>query len=372
MLRFCCISALVLWMSLLMSPGVGHAQAKKLQFLRYLPEGTTVVVVLNVDNLFKFEKNRAAITQASRQWYADVFVPGVKAIPKELGIARVDRIVIGLPAIGDPQGCLILRGKVNRALFNKQVAMSPGIRAVQKSKALTVFEMDAKKFPKRKRPKFELPGGLEERFLVKPILDKLWFAAIDDSTVFVSLQSKQEVQAIAKLHADKKVGLNPKMKRLLSLVDTDSGGLFLTTLGEAAVPDKFQKQTLGDIFRQLSRFSIRLENTKTKSVLKITAHTKDPEFAKVMHKELTGGLGQLRGGLLQKARQGLTVYKLVRSFNPKKANPALDVLLTVADPLLAFAAAMQPGVDGKVVSVTSEVPRSQFSTLVKTLLPPTE
>ncbi|MGF1577971.1 MAG: hypothetical protein ACFCD0_01265 [Gemmataceae bacterium] len=371
MSRWLRLMPLFLW--LFVAPDHSLAQNNEMSFLRYLPENTKVVGVVNVGELFQFEmENQPGIHRASRKWYADVFVPGVKELPKQLGITRVNRVIIGLPVIGDPQGCLVVRGEIDRKVFNKQVVLSPGIRPIHKSKNLTVFEMDAQKFPKSKRPNFGLLGSLEKQFLVRPIKDKLWFAAVDGSTIFMSFRSHKDVLTIAKQQREQKVALNTKMRRLLSTADSSRGGIVLLTLGEESVPGRFQREIMGDIFRQLDHFSIRLENTQDKSTLKIVAHTKNRMFAKAVHQELSNGLKRLQGGMLRQARQGLLAYKLLRTFNPKKANAAWDVLLLVADPLLAFAESMTPELDDKVVQITSEVPRSRFSSLVKALLPPTK
>lgn len=162
--------------------------------LRFLPSDTRVVLTINSSALAEADRtNGEALV---RRAYHQRLVPELKRVDR-LPITDVTRLVYALPHAGTLNGLIVLRGKVDRELFDQQMR-----QAMKGSKALTVEPLGKPAVPVFRRaldekmwldlapPLAKVPQAF--RKLVAPT--HAYLAAVDDETILVSLAGKAPVE----------------------------------------------------------------------------------------------------------------------------------------------------------------------------------
>jgi len=162
--------------------------------LRFLPADTRVVLTVHASALGDGDrKDGEALV---RRVYHERLVPELAKVER-LPIRDVTRLVCAAPYAGTLNGVLVLRGKVDRKLFEEQLR-----QAMKTSKALSVEtlgkpgvavfrrKLDEKTWTDLAPPLAKVPAAL--RKLVAPTA--AYLAALDDETILVSLAGKAPVE----------------------------------------------------------------------------------------------------------------------------------------------------------------------------------
>src|SRR5687768_11705473 len=115
-------------LALLLAPSAARAADEG--HLRFLPSDTRVVLTVHVSALRDGDRrNGEALV---RRIYHERLVPELAKVER-LPISDVSRVVCALPYAGTVNGVIMLRGKVDRKLFDAQMR-----QAMKSSKSLSV------------------------------------------------------------------------------------------------------------------------------------------------------------------------------------------------------------------------------------------
>src|SRR5262245_41942224 len=163
-------------------------------YLRYVPSDTRAVYVVNVSSLGDLEQKLSE--EIVRQLYLTQLVPELKSLNK-VPITDLKQMIATQSHAGEAKGIVLLRGKVDAALFEKQMR-----EAVKQSKGA----MKVESVGKPAAPVFSRKVDQKALEGIFPALDRLpgWFrklllprmvhaAALDDETLIVSLAGRDPI-----------------------------------------------------------------------------------------------------------------------------------------------------------------------------------
>jgi hypothetical protein len=266
--------------------------------LRYLPSDTKLVLTIHADVLGQQEKTNG--DEPIRRLYFGKLAPELDRSAK-LPITEVHRAVLASPYAGTLSGVTVLRGKIDRKLFEKQLRA-----AAKRSKALTVEEMGKPAVPVFRRKLEEslwtdlfpqlaaVPSQL--RKLVAPT--EVYVAAVDDETLFVSLAGKaQMVRALRARPAGTAPRIADELTRLLRKQDPKDVAAF-AMLDDSLNPavQLVVQEKVKETFEQFEHITARVRRGKdVEIVIEVKGKSSDVtgELATKSHEALK----QLRGNL---------------------------------------------------------------------------
>jgi hypothetical protein len=160
-------------------------------FLRFLPSDSKAVAVVNVAALAEEEKK--TVLALVRQLYAGQMVPELKKLDR-LPISDLEQIVFAQPHLGGFTGVVMLRGKVDAKLLDRQMKEAGRAIAVEKmgDPQATVYQrsLDEKMFLAL-APELENVPAFVRRALVP---GQAHLTALDERTLFVSLGGRAAVE----------------------------------------------------------------------------------------------------------------------------------------------------------------------------------
>jgi hypothetical protein len=207
------LGAGLLGLASLLAPAAGAAS-----YPPYIPRDSKLVVTLNVPALAADKKAQKGWRAAGRHLYTQQLFPEL-AKPDAFAVTDVKRVILAFRFLGSTEALLILDGKVDAkklaehanacAKLDKDLIIhKPGDK-----QPATIYERRLS----GKRLLEMLPPGAEKK--VPPLLLKLlipnsaYFAAIDDSTLVVSLRGKIPV---VRAQEAVKAKVKPKLPEVLS------------------------------------------------------------------------------------------------------------------------------------------------------------
>jgi hypothetical protein len=267
--------------------------------LRYLPSDTRVVLTINASALAEADrKNGEALV---RRVYQDRLVPELKQVER-LPITDVTRLVYALPYAGTLNGLIVVRGKVDRKLFEQQMrqAMKASKRALTVESvgkpAVAVFRraMDEKLWLDLAPPLAKVPATF--RRLVAP--DYAYLAAVDDQTILVSLAGKAPVErALRARPATTRPRTTEALTELLrqqSAKDVASVAILDDALHPALalVADAATRDT----FKEWEHLTVRVKGGKGVEVV-VAAQARSADSAAELEKKAAEVVKIVRGGL---------------------------------------------------------------------------
>jgi hypothetical protein len=240
-------------------------------YLRYVPSDTRAVFVVNVGNLGGPEKKLSE--EFVRKLYTGQFVPELPKLDK-IPISDLKQIVVAQRYAGELSGIVLLRGKVDRALMEKQMR-----EAAKKSKGAMVVASLGKPaapvFSRKVNQKqlVELFPALEQvppvvRGFVLPAATHA--AALDDETVIVSLGGRLEVERALRARPAKSAPrVSDELKKLIEGLDEkDAGGVIFM---EGALSDQMKLVAPEEVVEWFSRFDSAVASVKGGKTIKMTA-----------------------------------------------------------------------------------------------------
>lgn len=266
--------------------------------LRFLPSDTRVVLTIHSSVLADADrKNGEALV---RRVYHQRLVPELKQL-NSLPVTDVTRLVYALPYAGTLNGLVIIRGKVDRPLFERQLR-----QAMKTSKALTVEALGKPAVPVFRRaldekmwlelapPLAKVPATF--RKLVAPT--HAYLAAIDDETILVSLAGKAAIErALRARPAATKPRTTEALTELLRKQDArDIAAVAL--LDDALHPALALAATeeARETFKEWEHLTVRVTGDKGVEVL-VRAQGKSAEAGAALEKKAGEVVKAVRAGL---------------------------------------------------------------------------
>jgi hypothetical protein len=209
----------LLWLGVLLLGGGARAGEGG---LRFLPSDTKMVLTVHTAGLADREKKEGQ--ELIRRLYFGRFAPEL-GNEEKLPLSDVRRVVIGWPHAGTLRSVIVVRGKIDRKLLQKQL-----LAAAKANKNLTVEEMGkpAVKVYRRRLEDglwtelFPQLGSVPQalRRLVAP--PETWLAALDDETLFVSLAGRtQMARAVRARPAETRPRTSDELTKLLRKQDEE-------------------------------------------------------------------------------------------------------------------------------------------------------
>jgi len=192
--------------------------------LEFVPEDSGCLVVLNVDNLLASRRfNLEALRILGAYWFRNNFldaVPDVKSWP----ITEVSQVLVAMPGPGALQGFVVIRGKVNAKMLAELMGRQNASTPVEVREGLVeVFRRASGAGKISALDLFQLDLAMD-----------LWFAALDDQTLVISLRNKGDVIRAARIREGKvKPSLNVKMQALVEKIDVKQDVLSGFVLGNS-------------------------------------------------------------------------------------------------------------------------------------------
>ncbi len=299
-------------LSILLTAGSAVAEESP---LRYLPSDTRLVLTIHAGMLG--ERERKVGDDFIRRLYFGKLAPELNA-SEELPITDVRQVIIASPYAGTLSGVTVLRGKINRGLFEKQLRS-----AAKASKSLSVEELGkpATAVFRRTLDESLWTDLFPQLALVPPRLRKLvvpsevFVAAVDDKTLFISLAGKtQMVRALRARPPSTTLRVTDELTKLLRKQDPKDVAAFallddsLNPAVQLVVAEKVK-----ETFEQFEHITARIRGGKeVEIIIDVTAKSS----------ELAGGLATKSEETLKHLRENLD--KLVPN---KQRRTVLDALL---------------------------------------------
>ncbi len=283
--------------------------------LRYLPSDTRLVLTIHADVLGGQERKLG--DEFIRRLYFGKLAPELSG-SEELPISDVREVVIASPYAGTLSGVTLLRGKINRTLFDKQLR---GAAKASKSLSVEMLGKPATAVFRRTLDESLWTDLFPQLSLVPPRLRKLvvptevFVAAVDDETLFICMAGKtQMVRALRARPAGTSPRISDELTKLLrkqNPKDVAAFALLDDSLNPAIqlVVDEKVKES----FEQFDNITARIRGGKEVTILI----------------EITGKSSELAGGLTTKSEETLrhlreNIDKLVPN---KQRRTVLDALL---------------------------------------------
>jgi hypothetical protein len=288
------------WRGMLVLSGLLSGAAARADdgHLRYLPSDTKMVLTIHANMLGDQEKKNG--DELIRRLYFGKLVPELNAAEK-MPIGIVNRAVLAWPHAGTLSGVIVLRGKIDRKLLEKQL-----LAAVKVSKSVTVEEMGKPAVSVFRRklddslwtelfPQLaSVPASL--RKLVAPA--DVYVAALDDETLFVSLAGKtQMMRAVRARPADTAPRISEELTKLLRKQNPNDVAAF-ALLDDSLNPavQLVVQERMKETFEQFEHVTARVRGGKQIEIV-IQATGKTNDLAAELAVKSEEALKQLRGNL---------------------------------------------------------------------------
>lgn len=303
-------------------------------YLRYLPDDTKVVVRINFANLPATE--RANAQSLFDKLYRTYLAPELGKDAR-LPLSDCEHVVFALPYAGSINGLLLMRGKLDAALLDKQlrdVAKSTGSLSTERvgKPPLTVYSrrLDEAALVALVPPLEKVPGPF--RKLVAP--QAAHVCVLDDHTICTSLAGKKPLERAIRARAAARVRIPDELAAPLR--KQDAKDLVSTVLleqslhpGISLVADEATNET----FRQFDAITSRVVPGKeVKVVIDVLGKSADdgPPLEAKMKRALEE-FGKLVPTLFpQKDKRGL-MEALVKSFRVERADGRVTLTGRLAD-----------------------------------------
>jgi hypothetical protein len=237
--------------------------------LRYLPSDTKVVLTIHTDVLGDREKKNG--DELIRRLYFGKLAPELGG-SEDLPITDVRRVVLSWPYAGTLTGVTVVRGKIDRKLFEKQLRS-----AAKRSRSLTVEEIGKPAVPVFRRTLDETTwtGPFPQLAMVPAALRKLvaptevYVAAVDDETLIISMAGKNQVlRALRARPASSAPRVSDELAKLLRKQDTKDVAAFamlddsLNPAVQLVVQDRVK-----ETFEQFDNITARVRGGKEVEIL---------------------------------------------------------------------------------------------------------
>jgi hypothetical protein len=333
------------WLAVLFAPGVLGAQDSG---LRYLPSDTKAVLAIHPEALGEREKENGL--EVIRRLYFGRLLPELPRGEK-LPVRDVKAVVAAWPHVGTFSSVIVVRGKIDRALLEKQC------RAVAKrGAALTVEELGKPAAPVfRRKLEWEVWSDLFPQLAAVPAaLRKLvapqdvWVTAPDDETLFVSLAGKAAVvRALRARPAGTRPRTSDELTRLLKKQDPKDVAS-VAVLDDSLSPplQLVVSDKVKETFEQFEHVTARVLPGKDVRVV-IEVRGKSAEQGAVLEEKARAALTQLRGQLAKvvpEEGQRKVVDALLKGFTVRRK----DAVVTLSGKLSEEdARKLLPVVDGR-------------------------
>jgi hypothetical protein len=298
--------------------------------LRYLPSDTKMVLTIHANMLGDQEKNNG--DELIRRLYFGKLAPELDASEK-MPIGVVNRAVLAWPHAGTLSGVIVLRGKIDRKLLEKQL-----LAAAKVSKSMTVEAMGAPAVSVFRRklddslwtelfPQLaSVPATL--RKLVVPT--DVYVAALNDETLFVCLAGKtQMMRAVRARAAGTAPRISEELSKLLRKQNPNDVAAF-AMLDDSLNPavQLVVQERVKETFEQFENVTARVRGGKQIEII-IQATGKSNDLAAELAAKSEQALKQLRGNLAKLApndKQREVLDALFKSFRINRK----DAVVTLA------------------------------------------
>jgi hypothetical protein len=219
--------------------------------LRYVPSDTKAVLTIHYPALSEADRGQAR--ELMDRLYRTHLVPELGKDAK-LPVSEVSRIVFALPYAGSLGGVFLIRGKIDRKLFDQQVqevAKATDALSVERmgrpAEPVYTRRLDQGELVKLLPPLAKVPAPF--RKLVAP--QEAHFAVMDGETLLVSLSGKKQVErALRARTAGDRLRVSDELAAVLRKQDPKdhtAGVLVEDSLhpGLALVADEATRETFG-------------------------------------------------------------------------------------------------------------------------------
>jgi hypothetical protein len=266
--------------------------------IRFLPSDTKMVLTIHPETLGDAEKKNGL--ELIRRLYSGKLAPELSKEEK-VPISDISRIVIGWPYAGTLFSVIVVRGKIDRKLMEKQLRA-----AAKASKSLQVEEMGKPAVPVfRRKLEDRLWTDLFPQLAAVPQLlrkalvpQEVYVAAMDDETLFVSLAGKtQMMRALRARPADTAPRTTDDLTKLLRKQDAkDLVAFALMDDSLAPVVQVVASEEAKETFEQFEHITARVRGGKEiEIVIRVTGKSK--ELGETLAKKSEQALKNLRGNL---------------------------------------------------------------------------
>jgi hypothetical protein len=279
---------------------IGAARAAEdNDYLRYLPSDTKVVVTIHANALGEQEQKDAL--ESMRRVFLTRLAPELPADEK-LPISDVSRLVIAQPFVGTAAGVIVIRGKVDRALFEKQMRLA----AKKSRKWLTVEKMGKPPVAVFRRQLDDAAwASLVPAVALVPVLARravipleVYIAALDDETIFLCLAGRLQMERTLRARpAKSEPRIADDLVRLLKKQDPKDLAAFVMLDNSLSPPLQLVAgEALRSTFDQFEHITGRVRAGKEVEI-SVTATGKSSEQGAELFKKAEQGLKLLREGL---------------------------------------------------------------------------
>jgi hypothetical protein len=294
---WCC---LLLALAALVAPGRadGEPKVKKqavpADAFRYLPTDTRAVWVVNVAALGEDGRKRGA--ELFARLYKTQLAPELKDLDK-LPVSDPEWVILAFPYFGDQRGIVLLRGKVDAALLEKQMRAAAAkaspkavdVRSVGKPPA-PVFgrKVDQKElqglFPALGRP--AEPAFLAQALRMALVPNMVHVSALDEQTLIISTSGPLPIErALRRRPIKSEPVVSAELKQLLGTLNpADAASVVLTEDALAPVLRYYGPQELPDWSSRFEGLVARVEGGQRWRVT-LSATCKSEEEAKSFEKD---------------------------------------------------------------------------------------
>ena len=305
--------------------------------LRYVPSDTRAVLTIHYPALPPAERGQAR--DLMDRLYRAHLVPELGKGAK-MPISDVSRIVFALPYAGSFNGVVLVRGKIDRKLFERQmqeVGKMTGALAVERmgkpAAAVYTRRLDQKELVALLPPLAKIPAPFLK--LVAP--QEAHFAALDDETLFFSLSGKKQVERA--LRARSGTGGLRVSSELAAVLrkqdpkDYTAGVLVEESLhpGLALIADDATRET----FQQFDYITLRIQGKKDVRVT-IEIKGKSDDVAPTLEERSKKALEKLREilpKLVANKEKLAALDSLLRSFKVSRKDERVTLVGTLPEAL---------------------------------------
>jgi hypothetical protein len=314
------------FLALLLNPAVRGDEG----VLRFLPSDTKVVLTIRAPLLGESEKKRGL--EVIRQLYLSQLAPELKKLD-QLPIADVTSVVIAQPRAGMLGGTMVLRGKVDGKLMDRQL-----LAAAKESRGQLTFESVGSPVVRVFRRRL----NDEQLVALFPLLDTIpavarklvapqsvYVAALDEKTLLVSSNPTSVLRAVRARAATSQPRTSEELTALFRKQDPKDVASFVM-MDDALLPaialivDEATRET----FDQFEHITTRVQPGKTVRIT-LTATGKSSDLGATLAKTAEQTLANIRKELPKRIKdegQRKALEALFRSFRVSRK----DAVVTLA------------------------------------------
>jgi hypothetical protein len=298
--------------------------------LRFLPSDTRLVLTVRVPLLGEAERKQGL--EAVQKLYLGQLAPELKQADKELPIRDVTSIVIAQPHAGTLGGVIVMRGKVDGKMLDRQLGAAR--KASKGQLTVEAVGRPAVRVWRRRLSEAQMVELFPLLDTIPPVARKLlapqnvYVAALDERTLLVTTTGTNMLRAVRSRPATTRPRTSTELTALLRKQDPKELASFVM-MDDALFPaialivDESTRET----FEQFEHLTVGVRPGKTVQVT-LTAKGKSTEQGEALAKKAEQTLAGIRKGLPQGVKnegQRKALDELFRSFKVSRKDAVVTL-----------------------------------------------